>query len=262
MFKNEEIIMDEWFNHYISQGIEHFYLIDNGSTDNYKNILNKYLNVVTIVLDDTRDNYETQTLLFNKHYLDLIKQQSEWIIVCDMDEYIYSRKHYKTLHDYIVDIPENINSIVLPWKNFGNNDVVEQPNSIISTFLKCEDPEFFKNRILSSGCNIMGHCKSITRTSSILRIGTHECALYNNNQCHFSDLTTPIDLTIYNIDNQYIHLNHYPHMSYDYYLNVKMKRQCAQTNNTESYNLARFNTEKSFFSTTINRELYDKSIVF
>ena len=29
MFKNESTIIKEWFEHYISEGIDHFYLIDN-----------------------------------------------------------------------------------------------------------------------------------------------------------------------------------------------------------------------------------------
>ena len=42
IFKNEGMNIKEWIEHYIWQGIEHFYLINNDSTDNYKKILLPY----------------------------------------------------------------------------------------------------------------------------------------------------------------------------------------------------------------------------
>ena len=33
--------MKEWLEHYINEGVEHFYLIDNGSDDEYMKILEK-----------------------------------------------------------------------------------------------------------------------------------------------------------------------------------------------------------------------------
>lgn len=36
IFKNETMIIEEWMNHYLNEGVEHFYLIDNGSSDDYE----------------------------------------------------------------------------------------------------------------------------------------------------------------------------------------------------------------------------------
>ena len=35
MFKNESYIIEQWIQHYLLEGVNHFYLIDNGSTDDY-----------------------------------------------------------------------------------------------------------------------------------------------------------------------------------------------------------------------------------
>ena len=35
IFKNEAMNLKEWIEHYILNGVEHFYLINNGSTDNF-----------------------------------------------------------------------------------------------------------------------------------------------------------------------------------------------------------------------------------
>ena len=54
MFKNESMIIQEWINHYIEEGVEHFYLIDNGSTDNYYEKIKMYEKYFTLVKDSTR----------------------------------------------------------------------------------------------------------------------------------------------------------------------------------------------------------------
>ena len=53
MFKNESMIIKEWFEHYLNEGVEHFYLIDNGSTDDYYEkikIYDKYIIVKTDII--------------------------------------------------------------------------------------------------------------------------------------------------------------------------------------------------------------------
>ena len=50
IFKNEEDILDEWIRHHLWQGVEHFYLINNGSTDNYLEILQPYIDSQKVTL--------------------------------------------------------------------------------------------------------------------------------------------------------------------------------------------------------------------
>ncbi|MAI14555.1 MAG: hypothetical protein CMM15_11085 [Rhodospirillaceae bacterium] len=90
MFKNESMILDEWLQYYINQGVEHFYLIDNGRTDDYNSILSKYRMYISLVKDDQRYKTKTQEILINKYYLDEIKTNTDWITFIDCDEYIYA----------------------------------------------------------------------------------------------------------------------------------------------------------------------------
>jgi glycosyltransferase involved in cell wall biosynthesis len=86
IFKNESDILKEWIEHYLQQGVDKFFMIDNGSTDNYYNILEPYIknNKVELVIDTTKF---AQTNLYNKYYLNKCKAY-EWVIVCDLDEFI------------------------------------------------------------------------------------------------------------------------------------------------------------------------------
>lgn len=253
MFKNEAMIMEEWIQHYISEGIEHFYLIDNGSTDNYDLIIKKYAEKITLVIDSSRDKDETQPLLFNRHFLSRSKIETEWLLVCDMDEYIYSRNGYRTIKEYINKVPENIDCILLPWKNFGNNGVDMHPDSIISTFIRREDEIEFKKRIVEE--NWFGHSKSLFRTKNVTRLNTHIPILVIEN-IRFSDFTG-IDMKKYDGSCQPLHLNHYQHMSYHYYTKVKMIRGDAQTW-FNRYNLTRFHRENTIFNKIDDHELANK----
>ena len=42
MLKNESSIINDWIKHYLAEGVDHFYLIDNGTTDDTYKILSKY----------------------------------------------------------------------------------------------------------------------------------------------------------------------------------------------------------------------------
>ena len=54
IFKNESMILEEWINHYIKESVQHFYLVNNGSDDNFMPIINKYKNYITLVNDNYR----------------------------------------------------------------------------------------------------------------------------------------------------------------------------------------------------------------
>ena len=47
-FKNESWNMREFIEHYLWQGVEHFYMINNGSTDDFMPILDEYKDRVTL----------------------------------------------------------------------------------------------------------------------------------------------------------------------------------------------------------------------
>ena len=50
IFKNESWILEEWLNHYINEGVEHFFLIDNDSNDDYLSILKPFIDKKQVTL--------------------------------------------------------------------------------------------------------------------------------------------------------------------------------------------------------------------
>ena len=98
-FKNESINLQEWLTHYTSQGVDHFYLIDDDSTDAYQPILKPFQQKQMITLVRSLGRHQ-QVRNYNYFFKDLVRKQSKWVIVCDLDEFVYSHKG-TTIKNYL-----------------------------------------------------------------------------------------------------------------------------------------------------------------
>ncbi len=130
MFKNESHIVKEWTEHYIREGVDHFYLIDNGSTDNYlKEIENNFSNISII-----HDSGSGIQAFIYKIWLksDLIR--SKWLLIVDMDEFVYAKNGFNTIKDFLKQKCESYNQIVVPMAIFTSNNHIQQPPSVIQGF--------------------------------------------------------------------------------------------------------------------------------
>ena len=218
MFKNESLIIIEWIEHYLKEGVQHFYLIDNGSNDDYEKKIKNYMKYITLIKDPIRLKKGTQTYLYNKLFLDIIKKETKWIIICDIDEYIYSRNKYNNIIDVLDELHENIHKIWLPWKIFGSNGHKLQPNNIIKSFTK-RKKDFINNQ---------GYGKCIVKTKNLIKIleNGHYCYL-NNNNIYYNSNGNILNNFNFNEESSKklnLHLNHYMMMSEEYYFNIKCKR--------------------------------------
>ena len=254
MFKNESWIIREWIEHYLSEGVEHFYLIDNGSNDDYENKIIEYMQYITLVKDSTRLPYGTQSHLYNKIYLDVVKNETTWIIICDIDEYIYARNGYEKIIDVLNIMSSNIETIWIPWKVFGSNGNIEHPSSIVSAFTKrSNQPDSF-----------LGHGKSIVRARNLVNFGCcgHYVEVENNSTIH-----TP------NKDNYYLFdfnedscskfnlsLNHYMLMSEEYYTTIKCNRGGGESGLLKKYSLDFFRESDKNNNILYDDELLNKKI--
>lgn len=74
-FKNEEAILTEWINHYLREGVEHLFLLDDGSDDASQRLLRPYVTkgLATVLRDVRKDRnppasmIERYNLLFKPH---------------------------------------------------------------------------------------------------------------------------------------------------------------------------------------------------
>jgi hypothetical protein len=239
IFKNESHILQEWMEHYISQGIDKFFLIDHNSTDNYIHILKPYINsgIVELFLE-TRPN--PQFVSYNDNCLVKCKQY-DWAIACDLDEFIYARKGYPTIKSYLEDINElmpTANQIFIPWKMFGSNglDTIDkpQPASVIQSFTKrsnydkdgeCVCVNIYNNQ------KYIAH-KTIVKTKSLVKLLVHEhetnVKSYISTYNIFTNLYDKFgEISEHILEESFLHLNHYAIQSKQWFMNVKSTRGCV-----------------------------------
>ena len=274
IFKNESMIIREWICHCLSEGVEHFYLIDNGSTDDYMTKISDYMQYITLVIDSRKINkpknifdrimsnykcgkflhdYGTQTYLYNDIFIDTIKKETKWIMICDIDEYIYARNGYKTIPDVLNSLPSHIDKVLVYWKFFGSNNLEKQPENIVKSFTKkCSNLPHRK---------FTGKC--ISKTQNIVEFyhSGHDIILSNNNILYSLD-GKKIENWREILSEEYIpldlHLNHYVFMSEEYFTNTKIVRGGGDTGFTSGrYNLEYFHEKNKLYN-----EIEDKELCF
>lgn len=254
MLKNESSIIKDWIEHYLAEGVDHFYLIDNGTTDDTYKILSRYENYITLIKDVRRMPTGTQTFLMNAIYLHNIRNETEWVIICDVDEYIYSRKEYPQIRDFLKTIPQNIDKIWIPWKCFGSNGHITQPDKVIKSFTKRQ-----------AGISIkMEHGKVICRAKNLIKIlsGGNMADLSRHNSyylCNMQLLSTIKHADDIILEDQKLHLNHYMLMSEEYYKNNKCVRGGGETGHTtDKFTMPAFYNMDSSFNEIQDTELARK----
>jgi hypothetical protein len=223
VFKNESHILEEWIQHYLMQGIDHIFLTDNGSTDDYMDILKKYINdgIVTLNVNPAKfKQIEHINFFFNdtKNY--------EWTLICDLDEFIYGRKKYVNIRHYLSDMDYGTHCVFIPWKMYGSSGHEEQPNLVVPNFLK---------RGKYNDTQVSG--KYIVRSSNVKRYYQHEAVLYNYNYKlitsdglpHKRNSSSLVNVSEEILENSYIHCNHYAIQSWEWFRDIKITRGDAHS---------------------------------
>lgn len=255
ILKNESHVLKEFIKFYIKQGIDCFCFVDNGSTDKSRKkikIMKKvYCSNVEInyIFDDKK---YSQTELYNKYYLDKCKKYN-WVIVCDLDEFIYAKNGFNTIKEYLCSLKSDISTVKIPFKMFGSNNIIHQPDSVIKNFTKRE--QYIQTKEVYAKC--------ITRTKYLNSLDIHEShtggnglviSSYKNKICSNNRGGCDIDEDI--IKNSYLNLNHYQLQSNDWYLKIKCTRGDAVFEHdgpNKSFKL--FNTLDKYFNDIEDSEL-------
>lgn len=164
IFKNESHILKEWIEHYIYHGIDHIYLINDDSTDDFYTILKPYIEKGIVTLFHTQQWRENpsdkvrfggrdksfigqQWHKYNFFFLDHVSKY-KWFGILDLDEFLYSPSTID-IRD-VLKLLESLPSVTIDWVNFGSNGFIKQPDKVVDNFTK-----------RGSGLGIGGAFKSI-----------------------------------------------------------------------------------------------------
>ncbi len=127
IFKNEAFYLAEWIEYYLLIGVEHFYLYDNASDDNSTKILEPYIQKGLVTLH-SYPGVKKQMSAY-KHSVKHYKQETEWMIIVDIDEFIYLQKHH-TLKEMLSEY-KNYDAVQCRWVLFGDSGNISRPDGLV-----------------------------------------------------------------------------------------------------------------------------------
>ena len=118
IFKNEAPYLKEWieFNHLV--GVEHFYLYNNNSEDDYQSVLEEYVQsgLVTLI----QFPYEQAQMKCYKDCIDKYAGETKWLGFIDIDEFIVP-KSTNDIYGFLKPFETKRGAVKLNWQLFGTS---------------------------------------------------------------------------------------------------------------------------------------------
>jgi hypothetical protein len=242
-FKNESHILAEWIDSHAAEGVDRFIIVNNNSTDGFESAIAsaRYADRVTLLHDST--NY-AQSHIYNSSFNSHIRgTNSEWLLVCDLDEFVYARNGYATITDYLSTIPEDVSCISLPWKMYGSSGFDKHPETgVVKNFVYRDNYESKGDGKIMNGMCSPGWMTSkyIARISQVITLNNHTVTA-ESGRLLLSDGTNGAPdsafqpLSENSLKNYNLHINHYAIQSREFFERVKMTRGDVADKEKDTY---------------------------
>ena len=221
--KNAATYTDEWINFHRLVGVNHFYIFDNESEDNLKEVLEPYIKEGIVTYTFWKGKRQ-QVVVYN-YALRKYRFETKWMAFIDDDEFIVPVSETS-----IIKVLEEINpeyGLCIPWVMYGSSGIKKKTDKlVIEKFIFREDINI--KRYIS--------CKQILnpRNTDIVKI--HSSFFTNNgppvdeNGNFVNNNKTGIaDTTCQSVNK--IRINHYHTKSEEEFLLKKSRGDAYSKNN-------------------------------
>jgi FkbM family methyltransferase len=248
IFKNETMVLKTWLEHYIWQGVDHFYLIDNGSTDEPLTILQSYIDKGLVTY-----YYKPERFCQTQHYRYIFDSENlkyccKWLCICDLDEFFFG-----TEQPLAKELDNFDNYYVINTHSFfyGSDGLIDQPEDIRTAIVHRTDDIINGNKYIFKPCSVKD--SSEVWIHWLVEPGTYQ----KKNGINSTDNDTKI------------RLNHYVVQSLEYFQEVKMTRgdvSTAQNENVRTMEIFNYYTNVATIKDDILKRIietnYDYTKIF
>lgn len=124
VFQNEGPYLKEWIDYHLLLGVDHFYLYNHNSTDSFMEVLVPYIEKGIVDYVDYSCPGFPQREAFVLA-LARVKNQTKWLALIDVDEYILPLKH-DNLKEFLSEY-EAYGGVSINWQCFGTSHVSSIP---------------------------------------------------------------------------------------------------------------------------------------
>ncbi len=135
MFQNESLYIKDWIDYHRYMGVEHFWLYNDRSTDDYRTVLLPYIEKGVVELIEwpsvvTKDGWHDLTVVNQPEVftdaLNKARGVSKWLAIIDTDEYIFPVQE-ATIIDCLEARFTNCPGIRVNWQCYGTSHVAKIP---------------------------------------------------------------------------------------------------------------------------------------
>jgi glycosyltransferase involved in cell wall biosynthesis len=197
IMKNEAPYLIEWLEFHTLVGVENFYLYDNDSDDNTKEIIEPYIASGKVVFQDWK--IRPGMLSAYSHCLNSYGKNSQWIAFIDLDEFLFP----STTDDLKLILNEFFlyPAIAVNWLTFGSSGHKKRPDGLqLENYTRRAEDDSSRNR----------RVKCIVQPElTIAPLGPHLFS-YTNNSCAVTENKEPLVAGRSNYNSiKYLRINHY-----------------------------------------------------
>lgn len=149
IMKNEALYLKEWVEYHHKIGVEKFYLYDNGSTDDTRQVLQEYVDdgLVDIISYPGKCK---QVAAYNdsvrKH-----RFQCQYMAILDCDEFLVTSFDclFSDVIEHIMAKNSRSGGLILGWRIYGSAHHEKRPDGgVLKNFVYCSADDFEPNSLV------------------------------------------------------------------------------------------------------------------
>jgi hypothetical protein len=140
VFRDEAMFLKEWIEFYRLMGVEHFYLYNHLSKDNFQEILQPYIDAGIVELGNISQEIKTWgewNTLQCKIYADTckkVKDDVEWLVAVDTDEFLFPVQEGNLIT--VLKNYDDVAALSVNWKMYGSDTLEDlNPGELLTELL-------------------------------------------------------------------------------------------------------------------------------
>ncbi len=209
IMKNEKPYLKEWIEYHLLQGVEHFYLCDNDSTDGTKEYLKPYIDkgIITYI---PKPGTNQQLRCYEQIVKDY-KDETYWLAIIDLDEYLVPIEK-STIKSFLKDF-EDVSEVSLHWMNYGDSNLFKRENGLIT------------ETFTSHGLKLNHTVKSIVKPNKVIDFNLFGANHYTKVEgLSVNEYHKPVSFMLsFNISADKARVNHYILKSFEEFVHKKKR---------------------------------------
>lgn len=215
--KNEAPYFEEWIEWHRKQGVEKFFIYDNESTDNIREVLQPYID--SGLVEYRYWSGKKQQLAVYDDCFDRHRRETRWMAVIDLDEFIVPLKD-KSIPDFLHRM-EAFSSVEINWLCYGSGGARKREQGGVME-------RFHRHSVSDHRLNT--HVKSIADPRRVCSmIGAHEAARLSGRSADSHGVPLTKGFRDRKPQHDIIRINHYAVKSYEEFLGKRARGRVRTT---------------------------------